>query len=229
MSSQRSPPEPPPGTNTTLPPSTPIAPTSPSHPSSNIPTPPFRPIFLTLLVACPILAVLPPRKLDLYTFMLGAAWVVSAEELTLGSSRLQTQSQIQRLTQTQQSFSNNPQDADKHALPLAAQSQLSQEIRNSTSAPEDLKQRLREREREETGVAGLAKRLWYGSEREDWKEKRIKEEKEALEEGRGYGGLIGDAVREVFGGSVEREDVERFNAEMGKEKTSEGGGGDEKG
>ncbi|KAL8999837.1 MAG: hypothetical protein Q9169_001377 [Polycauliona sp. 2 TL-2023] len=226
MSSQRSPPEPPPGTNTALPPSTPIAPTSPSHPSSTIPTPPFRPIFLTLLVACPLLAVLPPRKLDLYTFMLGAAWVVSAEELTLGSSRLQPQQRIKQQMQQQQPSASQPQDADQQSVPLAAQSQLSHEIRNSASAPEDLKRRLKERGGEETGVVGLARRLWYGSEREDWKEKRIREEKEALEEGRGYGGLIGDAVREVFGGSVEREDVERYNAERGKGKE---GGVDEKG
>ncbi|KAI4254976.1 MAG: hypothetical protein L6R42_006973 [Xanthoria sp. 1 TBL-2021] len=226
MSSQRFPPEPPPGANTTLPPSSPIAPTSPSHPSSTIPTPPFRPIFLTLLVACPLLAVLPPRKLDLYTFMLGAAWVVSAEELTLGSSRLQSQQQLHSpFTST-----SKPQDADQQSIPLAAQSQIANEIRNSASAPEDLKHRLQERERQETGVAGLARRLWYGSEREDWKEKRIREEKEALEEGRGYGGLIGDAVREAFGGSVEREDVERFNAERARGKEGgEAGRAQEKG
>ena len=77
-------------------------------------------------------------------------------------------------------------------------------------------------------MAGLARRLWFGSEKEDWKEKRIREEKEALEEGRGYGGLIGDAVREAFGGSVEREDVERFNAERGRGKGGvEGGGGEQ--
>ncbi|KAL8768779.1 MAG: hypothetical protein Q9209_005068 [Squamulea sp. 1 TL-2023] len=221
MSSQRSLPEPPPGTNTTLPPSAPIAQTSPSHPSSNIPTPPFRPIFLTLLVACPILAVLPPRKLDLYTFMLGAAWVVSAEELTVGSSRFQQRQLLE------QPFKANPQEANQQSIPLAANSELAHQIRNSASAPDDLKQRLQERGREETGVAGLARRMWYGSEREDWKEKRIREEKEALEEGRGYGGLIGDAVREVFGGSVEREDVERFNAE--REKGRDMGEGKEKG
>ncbi|KAI4112083.1 MAG: hypothetical protein LQ339_000090 [Xanthoria mediterranea] len=227
MSSQRSPPEPAPGANTTLPPSAPIAPTSPSHPSSTIPTPPFRPIFLTLLIACPLLAVLPPRKLDLYTFMLGAAWVISAEELTLGSSRFQSLSpQQQQLLHASSTSSSKPQDADQHSIPLAAQSQIANEIRNSASAPEDLKQRIQERQRKETGVAGLARRLWFGSEKEDWKEKRIREEKEALEEGRGYGGLIGDAVREAFGGSVEREDVERFNAERGRGKGRvEGGGG----
>lgn len=158
--------------------------------------------------------------------MLGAAWVVSAEELTLGSSRLQSQQQLHLpFTST-----SKPQDVDQHSIPLAAQSQIANEIRNSASAPEDLKHRLRERERQETGVAGLARRLWYGSEREDWKEKRIREEKEALEEGRGYGGLIGDAVREAFGGSVEREDVERFNAVRARGKEGvEAGRAEEKG
>ncbi|KAL8859936.1 MAG: hypothetical protein Q9178_003484 [Gyalolechia marmorata] len=212
MSTQGAYPEPPPGTNKTLPPSTPIAPTSPSHPSSTISTPPFRPIFLTLLVACPILAVLPPRKLDLYTFMLGAAWVFSAEELTLGSSRFQQQQRQHHL----RPFASMPQEADQQSIPLAANSALGQEIQNSASAPENMKRRLREQGKEQTGVTGLARRLWYGSETEDWKEKRIRQEKEALEDGRGYGGLIADAVREVFGGSVEREDVERFNAEREK-------------
>lgn len=161
--------------------------------------------------------------------MLGAAWVISAEELTLGSSRFQSQPQLLHAPFASNS-SSKPQDADQHSIPLAAQSQIANEIRNSASAPEDLKQRIQERQREETGVAGLARRLWFGSEKEDWKEKRIREEKEALEEGRGYGGLIGDAVREAFGGSVEREDVERFNAERGRGKGGEeGGGGEEKG
>lgn len=159
--------------------------------------------------------------------MLGAAWVISAEELTLGSSRFQSLSpQQQQLLHASSTSSSKPQDADQHSIPLAAQSQIANEIRNSASAPEDLKQRIQERQRKETGVAGLARRLWFGSEKEDWKEKRIREEKEALEEGRGYGGLIGDAVREAFGGSVEREDVERFNAERGRGKGRvEGGGG----
>ena len=166
--------------------------------------------------------------------MLGAAWVISAEELTLGSSRFQSlspqQQQLLHASSFTSSSSSKPQDTDQHSIPLAAQSQVANEIRNSASAPEDLKQRIQERQREETGVAGLARRLWFGSEKEDWKEKRIREEKEALEEGRGYGGLIGDAVREAFGGSVEREDVERFNAERGRAKDGvEGGGEEEKG
>ncbi|KAI4233837.1 MAG: hypothetical protein L6R40_006963 [Gallowayella cf. fulva] len=217
MSSQRDPPEPPAGTNTTLSLSAPVAPTSPSHPSSSIPTPPFRPIFFTLLVACPLLAALPPRKVDLYTFMLGAAWVVSAEELTIGSASGQyMRQQRQRISEAQAFETRKPQEADKQSIPLAATSDLAREIRNSKDAPQDLKSTIVARQREEGGVTGLARRLWYGSETSDWKEKRIREEKEALEEGRGYGGLIGDAVREVFGGSVEREDVEAYQKEREK-------------
>lgn len=72
-------------------------------------------------------------------------------------------------------------------------------------------------------MAGLARKLWYGGEREGWKERRIREEREALEEGRGYGELIADAVREAFGGTVERGDVERFNEERRREREEKEG------
>ncbi|AEO62547.1 uncharacterized protein THITE_2106850 [Thermothielavioides terrestris NRRL 8126] len=47
---------------------------------------------------------------------------------------------------------------------------------------------------------GLWERLWMGGEEEGWKEKRLEEERKALESGKGYGGLIMDQVREVWGG-----------------------------
>ncbi|KAL8973087.1 MAG: hypothetical protein Q9197_002491 [Variospora fuerteventurae] len=211
---------PPPGTDRTLPPSAPIAPTSPSARYS----PPLRPLFLSLLVTTPILAALPPRKIDLYTFMLGCTFILSAEELTIGSAsrRFSSTTTLRPppppLPQQAQPFAAHPQDANEK-LPLAAQSEATQRFLSSDTAPEDAKARFLRREREEeAGVAGMARKLWYGSETEGWKERRIREEKEALEEGRGYGELIWDAVREAFGGSVEREDVERFNEERRKEK-----------
>lgn len=45
---------------------------------------------------------------------------------------------------------------------------------------------------------GLVGRLWMGGEEEGWKERRDREEREALEEGRGYGGLILDQIWEVW-------------------------------
>ena len=45
---------------------------------------------------------------------------------------------------------------------------------------------------------GLLEKVWMGGEGDDWKAKRDQREKEALEEGRGYGGLIMDQIWEVW-------------------------------
>ena len=48
-----------------------------------------------------------------------------------------------------------------------------------------------------------------GNEREGWKERRVREEREKLEEGKGYKDLIGERIEEVFregrGGEGEKE------------------------
>ncbi|KAK4032727.1 exocyst complex component SEC3 [Parachaetomium inaequale] len=51
-----------------------------------------------------------------------------------------------------------------------------------------------------TKKGGLWERLWMGGEKEGWREKRLEEERKALESGKGYGGLIADQVREVWKG-----------------------------
>ncbi|KAF3770877.1 hypothetical protein M406DRAFT_285677 [Cryphonectria parasitica EP155] len=56
-----------------------------------------------------------------------------------------------------------------------------------------------EREKKEMAQRGPLARLWMGSEKENWKEERAKKEKEALEEGKGYGDLIMEQVKEAFG------------------------------
>lgn len=71
---------------------------------------------------------------------------------------------------------------------------------------EEVRERLRRERalREGEGNAdgekekGLVGRLWMGTEDEGWKERRLREEREALEEGRGYGGLIMDQIWEVW-------------------------------
>jgi hypothetical protein len=40
-----------------------------------------------------------------------------------------------------------------------------------------------------------------GGEKSGWKERRLEEERKALEEGKGYGDLIMEHIREAFGGS----------------------------
>lgn len=147
--------------------------------------------------------------------MLGCTFIISAEELTYGSAsrRFAPRPQLQP-------FAASPQDAVE-SVPIAAQSEAAQRYIGSERAPYDAKANLLIRGKEETGVAGMARKLWYGSETEGWKERRIREEKEALEDGRGYGDLIADAVRDALGGSVEREDVESFNEERKRERAKE--------
>jgi len=47
---------------------------------------------------------------------------------------------------------------------------------------------------------GALNRVWLGGEGEDWKEKRLREEQEALDRGEGYGSLIMDQISEVWKG-----------------------------
>ena len=64
---------------------------------------------------------------------------------------------------------------------------------------EELAERSRfEKEKKEKEERGLLEKVWMGSEGEDWKAKRDQREKEALAEGKGYGGLIMDQIWEVW-------------------------------
>lgn len=81
--------------------------------------------------------------------------------------------------------------------------------------------RVQERE-ERRGQRGLVKRLWLGDEDEDWKAKRDQREKEALESGEGYGGLIMGQIKEVFGGAKEKlEEVKEIDEEVVKARKEE--------
>lgn len=55
---------------------------------------------------------------------------------------------------------------------------------------------------------GLLERAWMGDEKEGWKERRLQEEREALEEGRGYGSLIMEQIWEVWNWGKKREGEE---------------------
>jgi len=55
------------------------------------------------------------------------------------------------------------------------------------------------REYKPKDTRGFWERVWMGNEEEGWKEKRLEEERKALESGKGYGDLIIEQVKEVFG------------------------------
>jgi len=60
-------------------------------------------------------------------------------------------------------------------------------------------------EQEEKGIFG---RLWMGGEKEDWKERRLDEERRALEEGKGYMDMIFGQIWEVWNWDKKKGDGE---------------------
>ena len=59
--------------------------------------------------------------------------------------------------------------------------------------------RLREQERvQKEKERGLLEKVWMGNEGDDWKEKRDRREREALEEGKGYWDLIKEQIWDVW-------------------------------
>ncbi len=75
---------------------------------------------------------------------------------------------------------------------------------------------IEEKERRERG---LLEKVWMGDEGADWKAKRDQREREALEDGRGYGGLIMDQIYEVWGwGKEKAEEVKEVDEKVVQEK-----------
>lgn len=154
----------------------------------------WRRIFLNtsvgVCVAIPIIVLLPPRKLDLYTFGLGVTWFMSAGFV---SEQKTGQGLLWHVGNHIPSVRNR-------------------ERMEGLKREEEEQRRARRQEdgavQEEVRKRGLLKGIWMGGESDDWVEERKRKEKEALEEGRGYGGLIMDQIKDVWGVKKEEDDDE---------------------
>ncbi|KAF2709930.1 hypothetical protein K504DRAFT_466384 [Pleomassaria siparia CBS 279.74] len=134
------------------------------------------------VIICPLIAFLPPRKLDLYTFSLAVGTYLSADHLSDSyTNRGLIENAFRKVR-----FNPIPD------LP--------------TDKARETQERLRQERLEKDGEAmqkandekNLLHRLWMGNEGPDWKEKRIAEERQALEEGKTYTGMILDQIWEVW-------------------------------
>ncbi|KLJ11851.1 hypothetical protein EMPG_12998 [Blastomyces silverae] len=175
----------------------------------------------TFLFAAPVFIALPPRKLDFYTFSLGAAFLVSANRL----SSVHTGSSIVGHIRSRTVGENRPNVFRDLPTPQAEamQAQLraarDAEIREGKIVGEELERLKRRQEEEKKKELNIVKKVWMGGEREGWKERRRREELEALEEGKGYGDLIKDHIWDVI--TWGRKDDEP--GEEGVEKQNGGG------
>jgi hypothetical protein len=80
---------------------------------------------------------------------------------------------------------------------VKAQLEAQKAQRKQDEAARHEAERLR-KEDEERRKRGLLTRVWMGNEGEDWKQRRIEEDKKALESGKGYGDIIMDQIWEVW-------------------------------
>ncbi|KAJ5102146.1 hypothetical protein NUU61_004368 [Penicillium alfredii] len=149
---------------------------------------------LTFLVASPVLIAIPPRKLDHFTVLLTGAFCVSANHITrerTGRSivdRLET-----RLTSTPAAFRDLPSDRAEE-IQARLRAARDAQIRDGGSVSDGV-EKLKARQQQEKG---LANRVWMGGEEEGWKERRLREEQKALDEGKGYGDLIKEHIWDVW-------------------------------
>lgn len=134
------------------------------------------------VILCPLIAILPPRKLDLYTFSLGIGFYLSADHLvTLRTGR----GLVQNLS---------PLRAVELPTERARETQriLAEEREKGRRALD------RKGEGEREGERGVLGKLWMGDETEGWKERRLEEERKALEEGKSYTDMIFEQIWDVW-------------------------------
>ncbi|MCJ1393172.1 hypothetical protein MMC18_006044 [Xylographa bjoerkii] len=164
---------------------------------------------LTLLVAAPLLVALPPRKLDLYTFSLSSAWLVSANHLTTERTGASLVGHLsQRLGRGDGLPSARAREVQARLRAEKERARMGDEERarrlgrdgQALSAAVQTGQIPQEgpEQREQGGILGAAEKLWMGGEEEGWKARRLREEQEALAEGKGYWDLIAEQVWEVW-------------------------------
>jgi hypothetical protein len=159
----------------------------------------YRTSQATLIVA-PVLILLPPRKLDLYTFVLSGAFVASAGHLY----------QHRRLAHLEKGSFLLPAKAQQVKAQIARQKEREQEHRLLEEPDSASSQRKSGSLLEEK-----AKEIWMGGETEGWKERRLREERERLAKGEGYGDMIMDQIWEVWNwGEKKAENLKETDQEV---------------
>lgn len=149
---------------------------------------------MAVVVLGPIALFKPPRKMGLQALMIATGTFYASNIVAYDFTG---QSMYQRFVRRWDNMVDGglPEKA-RHTQELM---RLERE-RREAALPEAERRRLQEeRERKERAARGPLQRLWMGDEKENWREERARKDREALEEGKSYGDLIVEQVKEVFG------------------------------
>jgi hypothetical protein len=182
-------------------------------------------VALGALIVCPIVILLPPRKLDIYTLALIGGTFFGANQLTYESTGSSIVSRQKRWMENMSPGQDLPPKALEMQARLKAEKeyrlrQASEMVKGKEEREGKVLQELARKKEEKE--RGLVEKIWMGSEGDDWKAKRAQREKEALAEGRGYGSLIMDQIWEVWNwGQVKAEEVKEIDEKVMQERKEE--------
>lgn len=159
----------------------------------------------TFLFASPLLIALPPRKLDHLTVILAGAFAFSADYVTEQRTGRSIVDRIHSRIARPSILRDLPSDRAEQMQIRLREAREAQLREGGMPADEIEKWKALQRKQQQ----GVAERVWLGGESEGWMERRLKEEKKALEEGKGYGDLIYEYVWDVWSwGKKDEEDEE---------------------
>ncbi|OJJ65103.1 hypothetical protein ASPSYDRAFT_140287 [Aspergillus sydowii CBS 593.65] len=157
---------------------------------------------ISFLVAAPVLIALPPRKLDHLTVLLTGAFCASANHITRERTGRSILERIEDRVARSSTHNPNPSFLGSGDLPSDKAREIQAKVRAAREARmqeegvgREEMERLKAQKEQDRSVFD---RFWMGNEKGGWKERRLREEQKALDEGRGYGDLIKDHIWEVW-------------------------------
>lgn len=139
---------------------------------------------LVALVACPVLILIPPRKLDFYTFSLCGATAYSANYLIRERTGRSIWQHVQPARESGSLLRHSSVESASLHRPLQA---ISRETQDSEQQKVSVNQQVQ-------------------NQRDAWKLQREKEIEEDIEEGKGFGDMIMDQIWEVWNWGKKRDD-----------------------
>lgn len=154
-------------------------------------------VTLGTLILAPIMIVLPPRRLNFFTFVWGVSFAAAAVHRDIPAKMYRP---IQNLSMPRgaRELQERRELERQNALVLERRRLL--EERQPGAVAFALSEA--ERNKQQKGPGALleekAKEIWMGGETEGWKERRLREEQEKLAQGETYGSMIADQIWEVW-------------------------------